>query len=53
MILAIRGKGRCAVLVVAGVLAMPVAGVSLLLFMMIDWLRWYKMSQNLLAQSAE
>ncbi|QLY59983.1 hypothetical protein HV211_05575 [Citrobacter freundii] len=39
----------------AGVLgmAMPVAGVSLLLFMMIDWLRWYKMSQNLLAQSAE
>ncbi|WP_255432917.1 hypothetical protein [Citrobacter sp. TBCS-14] len=42
-------------LVVAGVLgmAMPVAGVSLLLFMMIDWLRWYKMSQNLLAQSAE
>lgn len=53
--LMLNGKGRCAVLVVAGVLgmAMPVAGVSLLLFMMIDWLRWYKMSQNLLAQSVE
>lgn len=52
--LMLNGKGRCAVLVVVGVLgmAMPVAGVSLLLFMMIDWLRWYKMSQNLLAQSA-
>lgn len=48
-------KGRLAVLAVAIALgvAMPVAGVSLLFFMVIDWLRWFSRKHTVLAQSAE
>lgn len=53
--LALNGKGRFTVLVVAIVLgiAMPVAGCSLLFFMIIDWLRWFSTSHTIVAQSAE
>lgn len=53
--LTLSGKGRFAVLAVAALLgiAMPVAGVSLLLFIVFDWLRWFRASQRLPAQSAK
>ena len=51
----LNGKGRFAVLAVAIVLGalMPVAGISLLFFIAIDWLRWFSASHTVLAQSAE
>lgn len=53
--LMLNGKGRFAVLAVAIVLGalMPVAGISLLFFIAIDWLRWFSASHTVLAQSAE
>lgn len=47
--------GRCGVLVLAAALgmAMPVLGGSLLVFIVIDWLRWFSTSRAALAQPVD
>ncbi|MDN8600692.1 PepSY-associated TM helix domain-containing protein [Citrobacter sp. S2-9] len=54
-VLAISWQGRCGLVVLAVALgvAMPVLGFSLLLFMVVDWLRWFSAARTLLAQSAD
>ncbi|QRG80196.1 PepSY domain-containing protein [Citrobacter sp. R56] len=54
-ILAINWQGRVGLAVLAAALgvAMPVLGVSLLLFMVVDWLRWFSASRTLQTQSAD
>lgn len=52
--LALSPAGRAGVLIVAVILgiALPVMGVSLLVFVMIDWLRWRSFATSGQAQSA-
>lgn len=53
--LMLNGGGRVGSVLLAVTLgmAMPVLGLSLMLFMLVDWLRWYSASRRVLAQSAD
>lgn len=53
LMLSVRGRVSVVLLAIALGLAMPVLGGSLLLFMLIDWLRWIHASRVVFTQSAD
>lgn len=53
LMLNVGGRVGMLVLAVAFGIAMPVLGVSLLLFIVVDWLRWYNASHRVLTQSVD
>ncbi|RSB14919.1 PepSY-associated TM helix domain-containing protein [Citrobacter farmeri] len=53
LLLSMRGRVSVVLLAIALGVAMPVLGGSLLLFMLIDWLRWVHASRTVFTQSVD
>lgn len=53
LMLSVRGRVSVVLLAIALGVAMPVLGGSLLLFMLIDWLRWAHASRTVFTQSVD